>query len=323
MRRGGSATTPLFSMRTFAPSLIALAAGMTWLLIWSTLIPASDDGSRVETGSAVVAMRGVCSAGSLVARLPEVHEASGLALSRRHTGVLWTHNDSGRPMLYAVGVDGRLRARVAVTGAQVDDWEAVETGSCPHGSCVYIGDIGDNKEARQKITVYRVPEPGLNEAATARAEAFSATYPEGPRDAEAFFVGTDGTLFIVTKGEGSPISVYRLPAGAAPGTTAPLEHVATLAGKGGKNERITDADLTPDGKWVALRTLGRVEFHRIDALLRGGTGTDEPIEVDVSGLREPQGEGIAVGSDGTVFLAGESGDGVHGGTLARLSCKLP
>jgi hypothetical protein len=47
------------------------------------------------------------------------------------------------------------------------------------------------------------------------------------------------------------------------------------------------------------------------------------VDADVSGLREPQGEGIAVGSDGTVFLAGESGDGVRGGTLARLSCKLP
>jgi hypothetical protein len=308
-------------MRRFAPSLIALAAGTTWLLVWSTLIPASEDISRAETESAVVAMLGMCSAGSLVARLPEIHEASGLALSRRHTGVLWTHNDSGRPILYAVGVDGQLRGRVAVTGAQVDDWEAVATGSCPQGSCIYIGDIGDNKEARQKITVYRVPEPGLNEAATARAEAFSATYPEGPRDSEAFFVGTDGTLFVVTKGEGSPISVYRFPAGAAAGATARLEHVATLAGKAGRDERITDADLTPDGRWVALRTLRRVEFHRTDALLRGSTG--EPIEVDISGLREPQGEGIAVGSDGTVFLAGESGDGVNGGTLARLSCKLP
>jgi hypothetical protein len=308
-------------MRTFAPSLIALAAGMTWVLVWSVLIPSTEDASRVETASAVVAMRGVCSAGNLVARLPEVPEASGLALSRRHTGVLWTHNDSGRPVLYAVGVDGQLRARVAVTGAQVDDWEAVATGSCPQGSCIYIADIGDNKEARQKITIYRVPEPALNEAATARAEAFSATYPEGPRDAEAFFIGTDGTLFIVTKGEGSPISVYRFPAGAAPGTTARLQHVATLKGKGGKDERITDADLAPDGKWVALRTLGRVEFHRIDAVLRGVTG--EPIEVDLSGLGEPQGEGIAVSSDGTVFLAGESGDGVRGGTLARLSCKLP
>src|SRR5688500_2734693 len=103
-------------MRRFAPSLIALAAGVAWLLVWSVLIPASGDVSRAET-AADVALHGVCSAGSLVARLAEVHEASGLALSRRHTGVLWTHNDSGRAMLYAVGVDGQLRARVAVTGA--------------------------------------------------------------------------------------------------------------------------------------------------------------------------------------------------------------
>ena len=308
-------------MRAFAPTLIALGAGITWVLLWSALLPSSENVNRAETGPAVVAMRGVCRAGNLVARLPEIPEASGLALSRRHTGLLWTHNDSGKPILYAIGVDGHVRAQVAVTGAQVDDWETVATGSCPQGSCVYIGDIGDNKEARQSITVYRVPEPALNDAATARAEAFPATYPEGPRDAEAFFVGTDGTLFIVTKGEGSPISVYRFPAGAGPGATARLERVATLARKADKDERITDADLSPDGQWVALRTRDRVEFYRTDALLRGST--DEPMEVDVSGLREPQGEGIAVGSDGTVFLAGESGDGVRGGTLAPLSCKLP
>src|SRR5687768_9930101 len=154
-------------MRAFVPSLIAFTAGIAWLLVWSALMPSREHANRAETGPAVVAIRGVCSAASLVARLPEIHEASGLALSRRHNGVLWTHNDSGKPMLYAVGVDGQMRARVAVTGAQVDDWEAVATGSCPQGSCVYIGDIGDNKEARQSITVYRVPEPALTDAATA------------------------------------------------------------------------------------------------------------------------------------------------------------
>ncbi len=124
-----------------------------------------------------------------------------------------------------------------------------------------------------------------------------------------------------TKGEGSPISVYRFPATAAAGTTARLERVTTLASKAAKNERITDAGLTADGKWLALRTLRRVEFHRADALLGGSRG--EPLEVDVSGLDEPQGEGIALGSDGTVFLAGENGGGARGGTLARLACKLP
>ena len=308
-----------FSVNGFGPSVIALSAGIAWVLGWNALIPASQ-GTGGNVG-AVVAMSGVCNSGSLIARLRDVPEASGLTVSVRHSGVLWTHNDSGKPVLYAVGIDGQLRARVTVTGAEVDDWEGVATGTCPQGSCLYIGDIGDNKEARQRITIYRVPEPALEDAGTAAAEALSATYPEGPQDAEAFFIDRNGTLFILTKGEGSPISVYRFPTTAGPGATARLELVATLARKAARAERITDASLTPDGQWVVLRTLHRVEFHRADALVRGNTG--EPIEVDVSALNEPQGEGIAVSSDGTVFLAGESGDGARGGTLARLSCKLP
>ena len=267
-------------MRTFAPSAIALAAGLAWVLVSTALIPATEEDGDASAAS-VVAMRGVCNSSSLIARLPDVHEASGLALSRRHPGTLWTHNDSGPPIVYAVSVDGQLRARIAVTGAMVDDWEGIATGPCGTDSCLYIGDIGDNKEARTQITVYRVPEPTLTDRATARVEAFAGMYPDGPQDAEALFVGADGTMFIVTKGEGSAIGVYRFPAGTAPGATTRLERVVTLArNKVEKDERITDAALTPDAKWVALRTLDRVEFHRTDALLAGTP--NDPIQVDVS-----------------------------------------
>ena len=53
-------------------------------------------------------------------------ELSGLVLSRSQRGVLWTHNDSGdSPRLLAVGLDGRLLADVAVTGAEAFDWEDI------------------------------------------------------------------------------------------------------------------------------------------------------------------------------------------------------
>src|SRR4029453_5639370 len=54
---------------------------------------------------------------------PRIQESSGLALSRRHPEVLWTHNDSGdRPRLYAVGADGRTLATRALAGVQARDW---------------------------------------------------------------------------------------------------------------------------------------------------------------------------------------------------------
>jgi hypothetical protein len=310
-------------MRGFAPSVIAFAAGVAWLLLTTSLIPASesDENSQPVQLAAADSTTNVCASATMLARLAGVNEASGVAVSRRTGGVLWTHNDSGQPLLYAVATDGQLRGTVQVAGAEVDDWEDVAVSPCTSGSCVYIADIGDNKEARRNITIYRVPEPALTDTVTARAEAFAAVYPEGPQDAEGFFVGPDGALYVVTKGEDSPISVYRFPASLTPETVMQLQRVATLAGNVKKDRRVTDADLSPDGKWVALRTLESVEFYRADTLLRGEPGT--PIVVDVTNLREPQGEGLGFDRDGTIFLAGEGGDGTRGGTLARLSCKLP
>jgi hypothetical protein len=296
-------------MRKFAPSVLAFLAGVAWLGLTTTLVPA---GNRAP---------GACTTATMIARLPDIPEASGLAISRRQQDLLWTHNDSGQPIIYAVGTDGRLRARVRVVGAEIDDWEDIATGSCAGGTCLYIADIGDNKASRARIAVYRIPEPAPGTEVSEAATAFYATYPDGPQDAEGFFVSNSGTLFVVTKGEGSPISLYRFPAPLTENTTARLERVATLSAKARKEDRVTDADISADGKWVALRTLEAVDFYRADSLLNGTPAP--PVEASLSRLGEPQGEGIALMPDGTVFLTGEGRDGVRGGTLARASCKLP
>ena len=69
-------------------------------------------------------------------RLQELPEASGLAASRRTPGLLWSHNDSGEPVVFALNATGAVKDRVRVTGAQVEDWEAIAVGSCPQGSCL-------------------------------------------------------------------------------------------------------------------------------------------------------------------------------------------
>src|SRR5688572_29498225 len=74
-------------------------------------------------------------------------ESSGLALSARHEGVLWTHNDSGdRPEVFAVDAAGGFRGISAITGARNEDWEDIAVGPCPGGgSCLYVADTGDNE----------------------------------------------------------------------------------------------------------------------------------------------------------------------------------
>ncbi|MCA1559796.1 MAG: hypothetical protein LC804_05865 [Acidobacteria bacterium] len=131
---------------------------------------------------------------SEIVRLADLPEASGVAASHRTPGVFWAHNDSGDPVIFALHERGAIKGRVRVAGAQVDDWEDIAVGPCAHGSCLYIADIGDNSGTRNRITLYRVPEPLPSDAATDAVEVFHATYPDGAHDAEALFVTPDSDV---------------------------------------------------------------------------------------------------------------------------------
>jgi hypothetical protein len=279
-----------------------------------------------EAGRNGAAAAGGVAAGDSVCRVEEasvalprrLSEASGIAAGLRTPGVLWSHNDSGEPLLYAFGNDGGALGEVRVAGATLEDWEDVASGPCAGGSCLYLADIGDNQASRANVTVYRLPEPAPTDRESRPAEAFHATYPDGPQDAEAFFVLPDGAIYIVTKGETGPIALYRFPQPLRAGTSVALERVVELAGAERRRDRITGAAASRDGRWIALRTLHAVDFYHTAELLRGTPGT--PIRVDLSALGEAQGEGVGWGPAGTLYLSSESGKKKTPGTLARLSC---
>jgi len=258
--------------------------------------------------------------GAQVPMPEEVHEASGLALSRRSEGVLWTHGDAGEPVIVAVGEDGQARGVTRVAGATVQNWEDIAAGPCPGGDCLYIADIGDNAANRGQITVYRVPEPDPGAASTSPAEALHASYPDGSHDAEAMFLDSAGRIYLVTKGETGPVGVYRFPPSPAPGATVRLEKVLALTETELRRpERITGASASPDGRSVALRTLKSVSIYPLGSLT-GADSLSPPAEYDVEAAGEPQGEGIALGTGGEVFLASEGGRKRDPALFTRLSC---
>lgn len=262
-----------------------------------------------------------CRPAGPLAQIPELPEASGVAVSHSVPGRLWAHNDSGQAQVFALDVNGKITARLPVAGASVQDWEAIAVGPCPGGSCLFIADIGDNSAKRQSVTVYRALEPTGNDASIAGAEMLEMKYPDGAHDAEALLVTPDGSILIVTKGETGPVNVYRAPPGARPGATVTLERVGeSIQGRAAQDQRITDAAVSPDGRWVALRSRGSLVFFPTADFLKGQW--NEVRRVDLSGLREPQGEGIAMGSNSTVYLTGEGGGKGQPGTLARFTCEL-
>jgi WD40 repeat protein len=208
-----------------------------------------------------------------------------------------------------------------VPGPKVEDWEAIAVGPCPSGSCIFLGDIGDNEAKRRDITIRRVPEPADASGSATGAEVFRARYPDGAHDAETLLVTPTNEILIVTKGNTGPVRLYRLPSDAKPGGTATLQPIGKPR-QGGKtaDERITDGAVSPSGAWVALRTNTAVLLYRTTDLMSGNWR--EASRLSLKELGEPQGEGIAFGDEKTVYLVGEGGGKSQPGTFGRLTCAL-
>jgi hypothetical protein len=242
-------------------------------------------------------------------------EASGVAVSQRTPGVLWTLNDSGEPAVVAIDSAGTVKGRVHLAGAMLRDWEAIAVARCATGgSCLFVGDIGDNQERRSEIVIYRLPEPRLEDKTASVVDVFAGTFPDRPHDTEAMFITADGGMFVITKDK--PAAVFKFPDDARPGVAAALVQVGFIPA-----ESVTDAATSPDGRFVAVRTKEEVLFFRSNEISSGGVDHSTPIRVVAMG--EPQGEGVAIGGDGTVYLTGEGGGGERPGTLGTLACRFP
>lgn len=263
-----------------------------------------------------------CKPAAALVRVPELPEGSGLAASRRTPSRFWSHNDSGAPVLFSLDSNGRVIGRLGLSGAAVEDWEAVAVGSCPSGSCIYLADIGDNNAERDRITIYRISEPAEASGSATASDVFHAAYPDGAHDAESLLVAPDGRLYIVTKGETGPVALYRFPSDLRAETTMRLERVGGPRDPrpSARTDRITDGAVSPDGRWVVLRSVQALMFYRAADLLAGNWR--ETGRVAVATVGEPQGEGVTFGADNSVYLMSEGGGKKQPGTFARLTCAL-
>jgi len=255
---------------------------------------------------------GPCVVISGPAVIPELTESSGLAVSGRNPGLLWSHNDSGNAaVLFALDAAGTVRGRVRVP-IRTQDWEDISAARCPSGDCLYIADIGDNQRRRRQVQIYRVREPLPGDAETAAPDVFNASYSDGPHDAEAMFV-VDAQAFIITKDRTA--GVYRAAMPASGGGELTFERVAALG-----FAAVTDAEASRDGTSVVVRTSDDAVFYRTADLIRGLSTPSFRIRID--GLKEPQGEGVALDGN-TLHLSSEGGRLSRGGRLVSLRCDLP
>jgi len=251
--------------------------------------------------------------------LPEaLHESSGIAWSRAHPGILWSHNDGGEALLFALDREGTLLARIPFVGARMWDWEDLAVGDCPAGSCLYLADTGDNQEVRPQLLLIRIPEPESLEEAPLTAEVFPFALPDGPRDIEAIFVLPGESVHFISKGRKDPLTVYRYPLPLRADELVTLEEVQTLSdGSMSIPAQVTGADASPDGRLVAVRSYEALYLYQVE---NGRLILGEGDRVALGTLQEPQGEGVGIGPGGQIVLTTEAGNFGGVAALRVLQC---
>ncbi len=239
-----------------------------------------------------------------------ITESSGLAASRLHPGVLWTHNDSGSaPRIYAIGPDGATKAALTVRDEPNLDWEAIAATQGKRGApLIAVADIGDNNAVHPSVRIALVREPQeLRSADVTPVRVLRLRYPGGPRDAEALLADPrTRRLYVVSKGLfGSelfavPTSVWpNQPAGSGRvSRVTTMTQVATMSAG-----LITDGTFLPNGRML-LRGYGKVfVMDRPESVTnrRIATLADESLPA------QDQGESITVTDGGRQALIGSEG----------------
>ncbi len=284
-------------------------------LLLSACAPVADDTRAKEQATPY------CEAARIIAPLPaQLNEASGVAVSVRHPGILWAHNDSGEPVIFAIDTLGNLRTRITLSVPNAD-WEDIAVAKCPEGSCLYVGAIGDNRQNRSDRAVYRFVEPALEAERASPVARYGYRLPNGPHDTEALFVMPDARMFLITKGRSGPITLFAFPHPASTDEVNVLEQLQLLtSGLVQLPDMVTGAGATPDGKIVIIRSYSAFQLYSFDgnqlSPLLAGSG------LDLQPLHEFQGEGVDMTPDGTVYLVSEKGLSDDDPPLSKVSCHL-
>jgi hypothetical protein len=213
---------------------------------------------------------------------PAIVEASALVVE---DGLFLTTNDSGDTgRVFAVDDTGHT---VGVTHWSDDPTDTEALAPAGHGF-VWVGDIGDNLGHRSSIEIARVPI-GTGDR-TVHATTYRLTYPDRATDAETLMRDpTTGRLYVASKNVFGGV-VYAVPEHLDPSRSnrlRPIGRVLPVA---------TDGSFFPDGKHLVVRNYSTAVVYAWPSLQPVGSF---PLP------HQRQGEGIAVASDGRVYLSSE------------------
>lgn len=246
----------------------------------------------------------------------KLSEISGLEQLNEST--LVAINDGGnKAELYLLDLQGNPIKTVIVSNASNVDWEDLARDN----KYLYIGDIGNNKNNRKNLCVYKVKIDDILNSSDVVAEKISFNYfdqKEFPPSKQELNFDAEGmiiyrsAIFIFSKNRTEPFNgtcmVYSIPK--TPGYhTAKYQFDFTVGDEGWWKDAITGADIFEEE--VYLLTYNRV-FKLNIADLNKKTTFESIFE------RTTQKESIIVIDKMTIMIADEKQKFVGGGNLYKM-----
>ena len=244
-----------------------------------------------------------------------LNELSGLAMSVRNPGVMWTHNDSGdSARIFGIEIDGGVRNTVTLESTSVFDAEDIAISHGPNPE-VWLADIGDNIGFRPTVELYHFAEPSADADTTVAPEKVTVRYqrPGGNDtysvDAESFFIDNAGNGYIIEKPRDEKLAwVFKMSASDLRNGKAVAKPIAQITGNtNGRGVGPTAADLNADGTALVVKNYSETFVWRfssrssIEAVLKARPTS--PCKAVAAGLGE------AITFDGRNLVTVEEGVG--------------
>lgn len=186
---------------------------------------------------------------------PQIHETSGLVLGEKE-GTFWTHNDGGNPAeIYEIDPKGALLRTLPLSPLVNKDWEDIAKDD--RGN-LYLADVGNNANNRRDLVIYKFHPLTPEHVESIRVRyADQRAYPPAADslnfDCEAV-VWHQNKLYLFSKNRSKTdrmVKMYAVPDAAGSYEASPQDSVYSHA-------MVTGADVSPDGKTLALLTYGKV-----------------------------------------------------------------
>ncbi|WP_428667894.1 hypothetical protein [Runella sp.] len=191
---------------------------------------------------------------------PELRETSGLALGKE-ARTFWTHNDGDNPAeLYEVNDTGKVKMVLKLPQFKNIDWEDLAQDNKGH---LYIADLGNNTNQRKDLVIHKInPNELTSYEAIHVSYADQKAFPPPPDqrnfDCEAT-VWHQNKLYLFSKNRSTSnrlVKMYAIPDTAGTYKPSPIDSVYSKA-------MVTSADVSPDGKTLALLTYGKILFFDV------------------------------------------------------------